>query len=88
MLELRVRACNALKVVGDAYNARSYRSVAKRRGLAELQSQIDTKLPASAISIRFLNDQARSRRDEFLELIIIALIALELIVGVATLLHR
>jgi uncharacterized Rmd1/YagE family protein len=34
---------------------------------------------------RFVSDQARSRRDEFLELIIIVLIALELVVGVLTL---
>ena len=32
-----------------------------------------------------MSDQARAGRDEFLELIIIALIALELVVGVLTL---
>jgi len=88
VLELLDRSSNALKVVGDAYYARIYRSVAKRLGLAEWQRQIDTKLASVGDIYRFLNDQARSRRDEFLELIIIALIALELIVGVATLLHH
>ena len=88
VLELLDRSSNALKVVGDAYYARIYRSVAKRLGLAEWQRQIDTKLASVGDIYRFLSDQARSRRDEFLELIIIALIALELVVGVATLLHR
>jgi hypothetical protein len=88
VLELIDRSSNALKVVGDAYYARIYRSVAKRLGLADWQRQIDTKLASVGDIYRFLSDQARSRRDEFLELIIIALIALELIVAVATLLHH
>jgi hypothetical protein len=88
VLELLDRSSNALKVVGDAYYARIYRSVAKRLGLAEWQRQIDTKLASVGDIYRFLSDQARSRRDEFLELIIIALIALELIVAVATLFHH
>jgi hypothetical protein len=88
VLELIDRSSNALKVVGDAYYARIYRSAAKRLGLADWQRQIDTKLASVGDIYRFLSDQARSRRDEFLELIIIALIALELLVGVATLVHR
>jgi hypothetical protein len=88
VLELIDRSSNALKVVGDAYYARIYRSAAKRLGLADWQHQIDVKLASVGDIYRFLSDQARSRRDEFLELIIIALIALELVVGIATLVHR
>jgi hypothetical protein len=88
VLELLDRSSNALKVVGDAYYARIYRSAAQRLGLADWQRQIDTKLASVGDIYRFLSDQARSRRDEFLELIVIILIALELIVGVATLVHR
>ncbi|MBV8116960.1 MAG: hypothetical protein JOY69_02070 [Candidatus Eremiobacteraeota bacterium] len=88
ILELLDRSSNALKVVGDAYYARIYRSAANRLGLAEWQRQIDTKLASIGDIYRFLSDQARSRRDEFLELIIIALIALELIVATATLFHH
>jgi len=61
--------------------------VARRLGLADWQQQIDTKLASIGDIYRFLNDQARSRRDEFLEVVIIVLIALELLVGIATLLH-
>jgi hypothetical protein len=87
VLELLDRSSNALKVVGDAYYARIYRSAAKRLGLADWQEQIDTKLASVGDIYRFLSDQARNRRDEFLEIIIIVLITLELVVGVATLFH-
>jgi hypothetical protein len=87
ILELTDRSTNALKVVGDAYYARIYRQTAARLGLADWQRQIDTKLASVGDIYRFLSDEARARRDEFLELIIIALIALELAVGVATLFH-
>lgn len=88
VLELIDRSSNALKVVGDAYYARIYRAAAKRLGLADWQRQIDTKLASVGDMYRFFSDQARNRRDEFLELVIIVLIAMELVVGVAQLLHH
>lgn len=87
VLELLDRSSNALKVVGDAYYARIYRSAAKRLGLSEWQRQIDSKLASVGDMYRLLSDRARAQRDEFLEIVIIALIALELVVGVATLFH-
>ncbi|HTU82696.1 MAG TPA: hypothetical protein VMF61_11235 [Candidatus Acidoferrales bacterium] len=87
VLELIDRSSNALKVVGDAYYARIYRSAAQRLGLRDWQRQIDTKLASLGDMYRFLSDRARAQRDEFLELIIVVLIALELLVGVATLFH-
>jgi hypothetical protein len=88
VLELMDRSSNALKVVGDAYYARIYRSAAARLGLGDWQRQIDAKLASVGDMYRFFSDQARSSRDEFLEIIIIVLIALELLVGLATLFHR
>ncbi len=88
VLELLDRSSNALKVVGDAYYARIYRAAAGRLGLADWQKQIDTKLASVGDMYRFLTDQSRSRRDEFLEVVVIVLIALELIVGVATLMRH
>jgi hypothetical protein len=87
VLELIDRSSNALKVVGDAYYARIYRAAAKRLGLADWQRQIDTKLASVREMYRFFSDQARSRRDEFLEVIVIALIAIEVVIGILTLLH-
>ncbi|HTX60102.1 MAG TPA: hypothetical protein VMH02_10555 [Verrucomicrobiae bacterium] len=85
VLELIDRSSNALKVVGDAYYARIYRAAAKRLGLAQWQRQIDSKLASVNDMYRYFSDRARARRDEFLELVIIALIALELLVGIAEL---
>jgi len=88
VLELIDRSSNALKVVGDAYYARIYRAAAKRLGLSDWQEQIDAKLTSLRGVYQFLTDEARSRRDEFLELIVIALIGVEIVIGVATLFHR
>ncbi len=88
VLELIDRSTNALKVVGDAYYARIYRSAAARLGLSDWQRQIDNKLASVGDIYRFLIDESRSRRDEFMELIVIVLIALELVVGIATLVRH
>jgi len=87
VLELMDRSSNALKVVGDAYYSRIYRSAAKRLGLADWQRQIDTKLASVREMYRFSSDQARSRRDEFLEVTIVVLVAVEVVIGILTLLH-
>jgi len=87
VLELTDRSSNALKVVGDAYYARIYRSAAKRLGLANWQRQIDTKLASVGEMYRFFSDEARSRRDEFLEVIIVVLVGVEVVIGILTLLH-
>jgi hypothetical protein len=87
VLELTDRSTNALKVVGDAYYARIYRAAATRLGLSDWQRQIDTKLASVGEMYRFFSDQARSRRDEFLEVTIVALVAIEVVIGILTLLH-
>ncbi|MBV9718831.1 MAG: hypothetical protein JOZ77_05905 [Candidatus Eremiobacteraeota bacterium] len=87
VLELTDRASNALKIVGDAYYARIYRAAAARLGLADWQRQIDAKLASVGEMYRFLSDDARSRRDSFLELTIVVLVAFEVLIGILTLLH-
>jgi hypothetical protein len=87
VLELTDRSSNALKVVGDAYYARIYRAAATRLGLSDWQRQIDTKLASVGEMYRFFSDQSRSRRDQFLEVTIVALVAIEVVIGILTLLH-
>jgi len=87
VLELTDRSSNALKVVGDAYYARIYRAAAARLGLSDWQRQIDTKLASVGEMYRFFSDQSRSRRDQFLEVTIVALVAIEVVIGILTLLH-
>lgn len=88
VLELIDRSSNALKVVGDAYYARIYRAAAARLGLADWQRQIDSKLASVGDLYRFFIDQARGRRDAFLEVVVILLVALEVVIGVITLVRH
>jgi hypothetical protein len=85
--ELIDRSSNALKVVGDAYYARIYRSAASRLGLADWQRQIDSKLSSVGDMYQFLIDQSRAQRDSFLEWVVIVLIAIEVVIGILTLMH-
>ncbi len=85
--ELADRASNALKITGDAYYARIYRAVASRLGLDVWQRQIESKLDAVGDVYRYLVDEAQVARSEFLELIVIVLIAIEIVVGIIGLRH-
>ncbi|HKW44187.1 MAG TPA: hypothetical protein VJN22_00935 [Candidatus Eremiobacteraceae bacterium] len=85
--ELADRASNALKVIGDAYYARIYRGIATRLGLDDWQHQIESKLDSVGEVYRYLIDQAQIARGEFLEIIVIVLIAIEIVVGILGLRH-
>ena len=87
ILELTDRTSNALKLIGDAYYARLYRAVAGRLGLADWQHQIDAKLRSVSEIYRVFQDQAQFARSEFLEIIVIVLIALEAVIGILALRH-
>ncbi len=85
--ELTDRSSNALKITGDAYYARLYRGAAGRLGLKDWQKQIDSKLETVDEMYRFFTDQAQAARSEFLEVVVIALIAIEIVLGFFSL-HR
>lgn len=87
VLELTDRTSNALKIIGDAYYARLYRAAAGRLGLGDWQRQIDAKLRSVSEIYRVFQDQAQYARSEFLEIIIIALIAVEAVIGILALRH-
>ena len=79
--ELTDRSSNALKIIGDAYYARLYRGAAGRLGLKDWQKQIDSKVGTVNEMYRFFTDQAQAARSEFLEFVVIALIAIEIVLG-------
>ena len=85
--ELADRTSNALKIIGDAYYARIYRGIAARLGLHDWQSQIEGKLDSVGEVYRYLIGQAQIARGEFLEIIVILLIAIEIVVGILGLRH-
>lgn len=85
--ELTDRSSNALKITGDAYYARLYRGAAGRLGLKDWQKQIDSKLETVDEMYRFFTDQAQAARSEFLEVVVISLIAIEILLGLFSLRH-
>jgi hypothetical protein len=85
--ELTDRSSNALKIIGDAYYARLYRGAAGRFGLKDWQKQIDSKLETVNEMYRFFTDQAQASRSEFLEIVIVLLVAFEAVVGLLALRH-
>jgi len=85
--ELTDRSSNALKIIGDAYYARLYRGAAGRLGLKDWQKQIDSKVDTVNEMYRFFTDQAQAARSEFLEVVVILLIAIEIGLGLISLRH-
>jgi hypothetical protein len=85
--ELTDRSSNALKIIGDAYYARLYRGAGGRLGLKDWQKQIDSKLDTVNEMYRFFTDQAQASRSEFLEIVIVLLVAFEAVVGLLALRH-
>jgi len=77
--ELTDRSSNAVKIIGDAFYARLYRGAAQRFCLSDWQNQIEGKLTSVGDVYRLATDEAQHVRSEFLELIIIALIVIEIL---------
>ncbi|MBY0551079.1 MAG: hypothetical protein K2W95_27620 [Candidatus Obscuribacterales bacterium] len=76
--ELTDRSSNALKIIGDAFYARLYRSASSRLGLEDWHKQMESKLTCIDDVYQFAIDQSQHARSEFLEIIIIALITFEI----------
>lgn len=72
---------NALKLLGDQYLARLYTSASTRFHLQEWHSSIRRKLDTLDSIYQKLSDQAAQKRSEFLEIIIIGLILVEIVMG-------
>ena len=76
------RTGNVLKLVGDQYLARVYRLVAGRFHLEEWEQNIQRKLEVAEGVYQVVSDQAVTGRTEFLELVVIFLILLEILLAV------
>lgn len=70
---------NSLKVVGDFYLATVFRAASQRFRFKDWQTSIDGKLNNLAEVSKLLHSQVSESRSHWLEIIIIALIAVELI---------
>jgi hypothetical protein len=75
------RTENVLKLVGDQYLARVYRLLSTRFHLQEWEHNIQRKLEVAEGVYQVLSDQAATLRTEFLEIVVIGLIFLEIILA-------
>jgi len=75
------RSTNALKLVGDTYLARVYRLLAERFRLSTWETGIQRKLDTLEGIYEVVTDRAEAARSTALELIVIALIAVELVLA-------
>jgi hypothetical protein len=80
--DLFERTGNVLKLVGDQYLARVYGLLAARFHLHEWEASIQRKLEVAEGVYQVISDQASAHRTEFLELIVIFLIILEIVLAV------
>lgn len=76
--EFTERVDNAVKVVGDLYNARVYRLAVEQFQIRGWQSTVDQKLSLVAQVYEMLRDEVNHRRTLLLEVIVVLLIALEI----------
>ncbi len=76
------RTGNVLKLVGDMYLARVYRLLASRFHLREWERSIQRKLDVIGSVYGVISDQAAAYRSEFLEMVVIGLILLEVLLAI------
>lgn len=75
------RTSNALKLMGDQYLARVYRMLAERFHLSEWSKSIEKALDTVESTYQVISDQAATYRTEFLEIVVIVLIFIEIVLG-------
>lgn len=75
------RTGNVLKLVGDQYLARVYRMLASRFHLEGWERSIQRKLEIAEGVYQVVSDQAAIYRTEFLEIVVIVLITLEIVMA-------
>src|SRR5207253_7576232 len=75
------RTGNVLKLVGDQYLARVYRLLAARFHLEEWEQSIQRKLDVTEGVYQVISDQTDTYRAEFLEIVVVVLILLEVVLA-------
>ncbi len=75
------RTGNALKLVGDPYLARVYRLLATRFHLDTWEENIQRKLEVAESVYQVVSDQASHFRAEFLEIVVVLLIVIEIVLA-------
>jgi hypothetical protein len=82
LTEFAERVDNALKVIGDFYLARVYESAVRRFRIRAWQSSVDAKQALLAQAYGLVRGEIDARRSTVLELVVIALIVVEVVLAV------
>jgi len=77
--EITERADNAIKFLSDMYYARAYRLAAAKVGAGDYRSLVDQKLRTAGDLYEFMVNEFREARSFILELLVIAILIVELI---------
>jgi hypothetical protein len=77
--EITDRTENALKIVGDIYAARVLALVSARLGVARWKQSVEEKLKTLDDIYRFVVEQVSISRGQFLEIVVVVILVLELI---------
>ena len=81
LTEFAERVDNALKVIGDFYLARVYESAVRRLRIRAWQSSVDAKQALLAQAYGLVRGEIEARRSTVLELVVIALIVVEVLLS-------
>lgn len=81
-LVLSERVDNALKLIGDLYLARIHAAAAKRLYMQDWDLSISRKLDIVASLYQLLTDRVKEAQSQTLELVVIALIIVEILIAV------
>jgi hypothetical protein len=79
VVELTERTDNAIKFLSDMFYARAYRLAAAKVGAADYRSLVDQKLRTAEELYEFMVNEFREARSFILELLVIAILIVELI---------
>jgi hypothetical protein len=85
--ELTDRTENALKIIGDVYAARLFSLVGARLDLGRWKTNVGEKLKTLDDIYRFLVERVSMSRGQFLELIVVIILVLELVLLFAGVMH-
>jgi hypothetical protein len=79
VMEVAARSDNAVRLFGDMFYARAYRTIASRIGVDDYRRLLEKRLAASGELYHFLVDQINHRRAYALEFLVVLILVVELV---------
>ncbi len=79
VIELTERSDNAIKFLSDMFYARAYRIASNKVGVADYRNLVEQKLRIAAELYEFLVNSFHEARAFFLELMVVAILVIELV---------